>query len=59
MATLKKIATAGLIMALAVPTVVYGADKAGYSQPIKDIKGQQTGMFSCEKIQRNGQKKLS
>ena len=34
MAALKKIATAGLIMALAVPTVVYGADKAGYSQPI-------------------------
>lgn len=49
MAAVKRIATAGLIMALAVPTIVYGAEKTEYSQPIKDIKNQQAGVFGCEK----------
>ena len=49
MAAVKKIVTAGLLMALAVPTAVYGAEKAGYSQPIKDTKEQQVGEFGCEK----------
>ena len=49
MAAVKRIATVGLIMALAVPTIVYGAEKAGYSQPIKDTKNQQAGVFGCEK----------
>ena len=49
MAAVKRIATAGLIMALAVPTIVYGAEKTEYSQPIKDTKNQQAGVFGCEK----------
>ena len=49
MAAFKKIAAAGLMMALAVPAMAYGAGETEYSQPIKDIKEQQAGVFQCEK----------
>ena len=49
MAAVKRIATAGLIMVLAVPTIVYGAEKTEYDRPIKDKRNQQVGVFGCEK----------
>ena len=49
MAAFKKIAAAGLIMALAFPAMAYGAGETEYSQPIRDIKEQQAGVFQCEK----------
>ena len=49
MTAIKKIAATGLVIALSIPTAVYGAEQTGYSQPIKDTKQQQIGVFSCEK----------
>lgn len=49
MAAFKKIAAAALMMVLAVPAVAYGAGETEYSQPIRDIKQQQAGVFQCEK----------
>lgn len=49
MAAFKKIAAAGLMMALAFPAMAYGAGETEYSQPIRDIKEQQAGVFQCEK----------
>lgn len=49
MTAIKKIAATGLLIALSVPAVVYGAEQTEYNQPIKDTKQQQIGVFSCEK----------
>lgn len=49
MTAIKKIAATGLVIALSIPAAVYGAEQAEYSQPIKDTKQQQIGVFSCEK----------
>ena len=58
MTAIKKIAATGLVIALSIPTAVYGAEQTGYSQPIKDTKQQQIGYSAAKKIQRNGRKKL-